>query len=147
MAQLVKNLPAAWETWVRCLGWEDPLEKGKAIHPGFWPGEFHGLYSSVHGVAKSWTRLRDFPSTHSLTQSKLVQTRNGESEARNLVTLLGKIVFFVPLGSLGFPGGSDGKESACNAGDLGSIPRLGRSPGEGKGSHSIILAWRIPWTV
>ena len=34
---------------------------------------------------------------------------------------------------LGFPGGSDGKESACNAGNLGSIPGLGRSPGEGKG--------------
>ena len=31
------------------------------------------------------------------------------------------------------PGGSDGKESACNAGDLGSIPGLGRSPGEGNG--------------
>ena len=33
---------------------------------------------------------------------------------------------------MGFPGGSDGKESACNAGDLGSIPGLGGSPGEGK---------------
>ena len=33
----------------------------------------------------------------------------------------------------GFPGGSDGQEPACNARDLGSIPRLGRSPGEGKG--------------
>ena len=33
----------------------------------------------------------------------------------------------------GFPGGSDGKESACNAGDWGSIPGLGRSPGEGSG--------------
>jgi len=32
-----------------------------------------------------------------------------------------------------FPYGSAGKESACNAGDLGSIPGLGRSPGEGKG--------------
>ena len=32
-----------------------------------------------------------------------------------------------------FPGGSDGKESACNAGDPGSIPGLGRSPGEGNG--------------
>ena len=32
---------------------------------------------------------------------------------------------------LGFPGGSDGKESACNVGDLGSAPGLGRSPGEG----------------
>ena len=34
---------------------------------------------------------------------------------------------------MGFPGGSAGKESACNAGDLDSIPGLGRPPGEGKG--------------
>ena len=34
----------------------------------------------------------------------------------------------------GFPGGSDGKASACNAGDLGSVPGLGRSPGEGNGN-------------
>ena len=32
LAQLVKNPPAKWETWVRSLGWEDPLEKGKATH-------------------------------------------------------------------------------------------------------------------
>ena len=32
VAQLVKNLPAIWETWVRSLGWEDPLEKGTAAH-------------------------------------------------------------------------------------------------------------------
>ena len=32
VAQLVKNLPAMWETWVQSLGWEDLLEKGKAIH-------------------------------------------------------------------------------------------------------------------
>ena len=35
---------------------------------------------------------------------------------------------------MGFPGGSDDKESTCNAGDLGSIPRLGRSPGGGHGN-------------
>ena len=35
---------------------------------------------------------------------------------------------------MGFPGGSAGKESACNVGDLGSIPELGRSPGEGNGN-------------
>ena len=35
---------------------------------------------------------------------------------------------------MGFPGGSEGKASVCNAGDLGSIPGLGRSPGEGSGS-------------
>ena len=51
-----------------------------------------------------------------------------------------------PFGKGGFPGGSDGKESACNAGDLGSIPASGRSPGGGHGTHSVILAWRIPWT-
>ena len=34
---------------------------------------------------------------------------------------------------MGFPGGSDGKESTCNVQDLGSIPGLGRCPGEGKG--------------
>ena len=32
MAQMVKNLPAMWETWVRSLGWEDPLEEGMATH-------------------------------------------------------------------------------------------------------------------
>ena len=35
---------------------------------------------------------------------------------------------------MGFPGGSDGKEAACNAGHLGSIPGLGRCPGEGNGN-------------
>ena len=43
---------------------------------------------------------------------------------------------------LGFPGGSGSQEPDCNAGDLGSVPGLGRSPGEGNG----ILAWKIPWT-
>ena len=45
----------------------------------------------------------------------------------------------------GFPGSSAGKESACNVGDLGSIPGSGRSPGKKKDYHSSILAWRIPW--
>ena len=45
---------------------------------------------------------------------------------------------------LGFPGGSDSEESAYNARDLGSIPELGKSPGEGHGNHSNILTWRIP---
>ena len=43
------------------------------------------------------------------------------------------VKFASPISSAGFPGGSAGKESACNVGDLGSIPGLGRSPGEGKG--------------
>jgi len=40
---------------------------------------------------------------------------------------------------------SASKESTCNAGDPGSIPVLGTSPGEGNATHSSILAWRIPW--
>ena len=46
---------------------------------------------------------------------------------------------------LGFPGGSDSKESACNAGDLGLIHGLGNPLEEGMATHSSILAWRIPW--
>ena len=46
---------------------------------------------------------------------------------------------------LGFPGGSEGKESTCNAGDTG-IPGSGRCPGEGTCNQSSILAWRIPRT-
>ena len=46
----------------------------------------------------------------------------------------------------GFPAGSDIKESVCNAGDLGSIPGLGRSSVEGMATHSSILVWRITWT-
>ena len=46
----------------------------------------------------------------------------------------------------GFPGDSDGEESACNSRDPGSIPGLGRSPRKGMVTHSSILAWRIPQT-
>ena len=52
-AQLVKNLPAMRETWVQSLGWEDPLEKGKATHSSI-------LDYIVHGVTKSQTQLSDF---------------------------------------------------------------------------------------
>ena len=48
--------------------------------------------------------------------------------------------------TLAFLGGSDGKESTCNANDLVSIPGLGRSLEEEMATHSSILAWRIPWT-
>ena len=69
VAQKVKNPPAMWETWVRSLGWEDPLEKERLPTPVF----------------------------------------------------------------LGFPGGSESKESTCNVGDPGLIPGSGRFP------------WRRDW--
>ena len=43
--------------------------------------------------------------------------------------------------SLGFPGGSDGQESACSMGDLGSIPGLGKYPGEGNGNPLQSSCW------
>ena len=45
-----------------------------------------------------------------------------------------------------FPGGSEGKESACHAGESGLMPGLGRSLEKGTATQSSILAWRIPWT-
>ena len=53
VAQLVKNPRAMQETWVRSLGWEDPLEKGKATHSSILAWRIP--WSVVHGVAKSWT--------------------------------------------------------------------------------------------
>ena len=57
VAELVKNLPAMWETWVQSLGWEDPLEKGKATHSSILAWR---IPWRVHGVAKSQIRLTDF---------------------------------------------------------------------------------------
>ena len=51
VAQLVKNLPAVWKTWVQSLGWKRSCGEGK-----FLPGEF----CTVHGIAKSWTQLSTF---------------------------------------------------------------------------------------
>ena len=47
VAQMVKCLPAMWETWVRSLGQEDPLEKEMQLSPVFLPGKFHGQRSLV----------------------------------------------------------------------------------------------------
>ena len=58
----------------------------------------------------------------------------------------GKFFTFGPPGKSLLIVSSDGEESACNVGDLDSIPGLGRSPGEGNGNPLGNLAWRIPWT-
>ena len=114
VVQLVKNLFAILETWVQSLDWEDPLEMGKAP------------YSSIlawripwTGILMGWQRARHF----SLSLLRLSWVKKIPWRRDRLPTP----VF------LGFPCGSAGKESTCNAGDLGSIPGLGRCPGEGKG--------------
>ena len=106
VAQLVKKPPAMRETWVRSLGWEDPLEKGKATH------------SSILAWRMPWT-LESMGSQTSDTTERL---------SLHFTSILQFRVI-----NKTFPGGSAGKESACNAGDLGSILGLGRSPREGKG--------------
>ena len=62
MAQTVKNLPTMWETWVRSLGQEDPLEKGMATHASIlaWRiSKDRGTWwATVYGVTKSQTQLR-----------------------------------------------------------------------------------------
>ena len=61
VSQMVKNLAAMWETWVRSLGWEDPLEKGMATHSSIlaWriPMDSGACRATVHRVTKSGTRL------------------------------------------------------------------------------------------
>ena len=56
---MVKDLPEMCDTWVRSLGWEDPLEKGTAAH-----SSYSGLENSMdcidHGVAKRRTQLSNF---------------------------------------------------------------------------------------
>ena len=83
-----------------------------------------------------------------MVQLSHLYTATGKTIALTTQTFIGKVISllfntlsrfviaFLPVFTqifLGFPGGSAGKESACNVGDLGSIPGLGRSPGEGKG--------------
>ena len=57
VAHTVKNPPAMQETWVRSLGWEDPLEKGMASIPVFLPGESHGQ-RSLEGYSPWGCRIR-----------------------------------------------------------------------------------------
>ena len=61
---MVKYQHTMQETWVRSLGWEDPLEEGTATHSSVlaWriPMDRGAWEATVHGVAKSWTRLSDF---------------------------------------------------------------------------------------
>ena len=60
---MVKNLLAVWETWVRSLGWEDPLEEVMASHSSIlaWriPMDRGAWKATVHGLVKSQTQLND----------------------------------------------------------------------------------------
>ena len=70
VAQLVKNLPAIWETWVWSLGWEDPLEKGKATHSSIlaWRIPWTAWSMGSQRVGHNWAT-----STHSRRLKPLVK--------------------------------------------------------------------------
>ena len=61
VSQMVKNLPAVRETWVRTLGWEDPLEEGMETHPSIFawriPMDRGAWQATVHAVMKNLTGL------------------------------------------------------------------------------------------
>ena len=63
LAQMVKNLPVMQESWIRSLGWDDPLEEGMATYCSIvaWriPMDRGTWQATVHGVSKSQTQLRD----------------------------------------------------------------------------------------
>ena len=59
MTQMVKNLPAMRKTWVRSLGWDDPLEEGMAVHSSVLAWRIPMDRGTVHGVEKSRTQPRD----------------------------------------------------------------------------------------
>ena len=98
--EAVKHLSTMRETWVRALGWEDPLEKEMTIH------------SSTIAWKIPWTE-----------EPGRLQSMGSQRVGHDWATSLSHY----------HPGGSDGKESSCNA-DLGSIPGSGRSPEVGNGN-------------
>ena len=71
VAQLVKNPSAIWETWVRSLSWENPLEKGTATHSSILSWRIP--WTTIHRIAKSRTQLSDFH-FHSYISTHLICT-------------------------------------------------------------------------
>ena len=132
---VVKNLPGKQETWVQSLGQEDPLEKEMATHSSIlawrisWTEEPGGLQSI------GWQESDTTEQLHNKKDSGVNTTFFWLLDSLSpRLTFISIPSLHDPLSlSLGFPDGSHSKESACNAGHLGSTPGLGRSPGGGQG--------------
>ena len=73
VAQLVKNPPAMWETWIQSLGWEDPLEKGKATYSCYLTWR---IPWTIMGSQKSWIWLNNFHFTFILQFKPFLYTCN-----------------------------------------------------------------------
>ena len=94
-------------------------------------------YYLVFKGRKLWYTLQCGWALRTLCQVKL--------DSHERANILWFLLYEVPRIVKIFPGSSAGKEFTYNAGDPGSIPESGRSPGEGKGYPLQYLAWRIPW--
>ena len=144
LTQTGKNLPTMQETWVQSLGWEDLLEKRMAMYTSILPGEFYGQRSLVGYTP--WGR-KESDMTEQLTNVYPVpleppshSSRSSEhwAELPLLYSSFPLAIYFTP-GSVyirGFPGGTSVKNLSASAGDvrdMGLIPGLERSPGEGDG--------------
>ena len=112
VTHLVKNPPAMWETWVRSLGWEDPLEKGKATHSSILVQRIPRTVQSMG--SQSQTQLSDFhfTSVHQVYFSSL-----------SSIFLLCFLASF-----MGFPGGTSSKEPTYQGRRPGFDPHIGKIP-------------------
>ena len=121
---------------VRSLGREDPLEEGMATHCSIlawiipWTEELGGLQPMGsqrvgHDLATKPPPPYTLTYTHTHTH----------------IHTYGHLHIYIA-----FPGGSDGKESACDMGNLGLSPGWEDPLEKGMATHSSILAWIIPWT-
>ena len=84
---MVKNRLAMRQTWVRSLGWENPLEVGMATHSGIlaWriPMDRRAWWARVHGVAKTWTRLSDSTQDIEISQQERDTDRQDEFQVQS----------------------------------------------------------------
>ena len=115
VAQTVEHLPIMRDTQFQSLGQEDLLEKAMAPHSSILAGRIPWMEEPGGLLSMGSHRVR-----HDWSD------------------------LAAAAAAIDFPGGSDGKASAYNAGDPGSIPGSGRSLGVGNATHSSILVWKIP---
>ena len=127
VAQMVKNLPAMWETWVQSLGWKDPLKRGRAIHSRI-------LAWRIPWTVKSMGSQRVGHVWATFTFHSFLLTHSDEISIPSYLSINGKNPGLELWSqSRDFPGGSAVKNMPASAGDAGSIPMLGRSPRKGNG--------------
>ena len=127
------------ETWIQSLVLEGALEKEMATHSANlaweipWTEEPGGLQPmGSRRVRHNWACTHEHTHTHIHTRARARQVDEVWPQDVDWVQVW-SILSHLP-GNKGLPGGSGGKVSTCNAGDPGSIPGSGRSPGEGNGN-------------